>query len=83
MPNATAVGQLLPVAAPNVMVTFDVAAPAEGAENVVSWRAYPLPVSSVPAVLTVGVTLYSVAYTLAGEVYVVFLNTALATALAR
>ena len=66
-PNATTVGQLLPVHE-NVTLPLDDTAPADGAANVVSWRLYPLPTISVPEVVAVGATEYRLAYTLAGDV---------------
>ena len=69
MPNETTVGQALPVQGPMVTVALVVIAPLAGFENVVITRAYPLPVISVPEVLTVGAVEYKAAYTLAGEVY--------------
>ena len=69
MLNATTVGQLLPEAGPNVVTTLLEQAPLAGFEKVTEVREYPLPVSSVPLVLTVGATEYKAAYTVAGLVY--------------
>ena len=70
IPKATTVGQALPVQGPIVIVLEVTADPFEGVENVADTRAYPLPVISVPLVLTVGAVEYKAAYTLPGEVYV-------------
>jgi len=69
MPNDTTVGQLLPVQGPIITLALVVIEALAGFENVASTLAYPLPVSSVPEVLTVGAVEYKAAYTLPGEVY--------------
>ena len=69
IPNAVTVGQALPVQGPIVIVPLVVIEPLAGFENVVDTRAYPLPVISVPEVLTVGAVEYKAAYTVAGLVY--------------
>jgi hypothetical protein len=67
MAKATTVGHALPVQL-QLTATLLVALPAEGALNVTDWRLYPLPVISVPEVLTVGAVLYKAPYTVAGDV---------------
>ena len=69
MPNETTVGQALPVQGPMITLALVVMAALAGFENVACTLAYPLPVISVPEVLTVGAVEYKAAYTLPGEVY--------------
>ena len=78
MLTATTPVQALVVAGPNTAAALLLADPAVGAEKVTATLLYPLPLSSVPAVLAVGAVVYSAAYTVAGLVYVVFLSVALA-----
>ena len=66
MLQATAVTQSAD-AGPNVTLPVLVATP-DDTENAVETRAYPLPLSSVPEVESVGETEYRAVYTVAGVV---------------
>ena len=57
--TATAVDQVLDALAVNVTLPELAMVPLEADPKLTTWRAYPLPVSSVPDVESVGATLYN------------------------
>ena len=50
--------KLPPLAVKLTLAVLDIVPLAAGVPNVISWRLYPLPVTSVPVVVEVGATVY-------------------------
>ena len=73
MATLTAAGQELPVALKFTLPLLAIKALA-AVPNDTNWRLYPLPVSSVPALLTLQAVENKAKYTLPGAVYVVALT---------